>query len=44
MASKDSVFIRMNEEFEWIWKKTDIAYCNAVVTLCPAEANDICTG
>ena len=39
MASKDSVFVRVNEEFELIWKEADIAYSKMLshVTLCPAE-------
>jgi len=26
MSPKDTVFVRMNEEFELIWKERDIAY------------------
>jgi hypothetical protein len=34
MASKDNVFVRMNEEFEWIWKETDIAYSKMLSQHC----------
>jgi hypothetical protein len=30
MASKGNVFVRMNEEFELIWKETDIVYSKMV--------------
>jgi len=34
MASKDNVFVRMNEEFELIWKETYIAYSKTLSQHC----------
>ena len=34
MASKDNAFVRMNEEFELIWKETDIAYSKMLSQHC----------
>jgi len=34
MSPKDTVFVRMNEEFELIWKEPDIAYSEILSQHC----------